>query len=381
MMKATKFIFIALAAFAASALTSCGSKTVISGTWEGGQGDTLVLCEKVPEADSIFIASAVVGEDGSFSFAVAPEYPKRLTLWFGGKSKDIFVGKDPIGVTITKREGTNRKGEAYSTFDCAVDGGRDQKILEDGAEFTLSNAFIQLGTMIMASKMSEMTDEKQIDSISRGIVMMKEAYDSVIRVYLDTTRNSVAVTYFFDDFLLKSRPFEFARDWYDSLDASVKGSVQGRNLAQKIEVASKFSVGGKPDDFTLPDPDGKDFSLSQLRGHYTIIDFWASWCGPCLAEAPNVKAIYEKHHKDGLEILGVSLDEEKSRDKWVAAIKDHGLDWHQVSSLKGWDCPVAKSFNVTGIPRMFILDPDGKIIAQDLRGEELAAKIDEIYAK
>lgn len=226
MMKATKFIFIALAAFAASALTSCGSKTVISGTWEGGQGDTLVLCEKVPEADSIFIASAVVGEDGSFSFAVAPEYPKRLTLWFGGKSKDIFVGKDPIGVTITKREGTNRKGEAYSTFDCAVDGGRDQKILEDGAEFTLSNAFIQLGTMIMASKLSEMTDEKQIDSISRGIVMMKEAYDSVIRVYLDTTRNSVAVTYFFNDFLLKSRPFEFARDWYDSLDASVKGSVQ-----------------------------------------------------------------------------------------------------------------------------------------------------------
>lgn len=94
-----------------------------------------------------------------------------------------------------------------------------------------------------------------------------------------------------------------------------------------------------------------------------------------------MKAIYEKHHKDGLEILGVSLDEEKSRDKWVAAIKDHGLDWHQVSSLKGWDCPVAKSFNVTGIPRMFILDPDGKIIAQDLRGEELAAKIDEIYAK
>lgn len=380
MMKTSKFIFSALAVVAAACASSCSHKTVVCGTWEGGQGDTVVLCEKVPDADSVFVASAVVGEDWTFSFALTPDYPKRLTICYGDNSKNIFVGSDSVKVTITSKEGTNRKGEAYTSLNCAVDGGREQKILEDSEDFNLSNAFIQLGTMIMASKLADMTDQKQIDSISRGIVMMKEAYDSIIRVHLDTTRNSVAVTYFFDDFLLKNRPFEFVQARYDSLDASVKASVQGVELGKKIEAASHFSVGGTPEDFTLPDPDGNNFSLSQLRGHYTIIDFWASWCGPCLAEAPNVKAIYEKHHKDGLEILGVSLDEEKSRDKWVEAIKENGLDWHQVSSLKGWDCPVAKSFNVTGIPRMFILDPDGKIIAQDLRGEELAAKIDELYA-
>ncbi len=380
-MKKSTLILGGLSLFAAACAVSCTPKTVICGTWEGGAGDTLVVCEKAKDADSVFVAAAPVAPDGTFSVTVKTDYPKRLTLCYGDKSKNIFAGKDSVKVTITPKSGTDKKGKAYSTFSCTVDGGRDQKILEDGEDFNFSNAFIQLGTMIMASKLADMTDQKQIDSVSRGITMMKEAYDSIIGVYLDTTRNSVAVTYFFEDFLLKNRPFEYVQTRYNDLDKAVKTCPQGVKIGQEIERASHFSVGGTPEDFTLPDPDGNNFSLSQLRGHYTIIDFWASWCGPCLAEAPNVKAIYEKHHKDGLEILGVSLDEEKSRDKWVAAIQKNGLDWHQVSSLKGWDCPVAKSFNVTGIPRMFILDPDGKIIAQDLRGEELAAKIDEIYAK
>ena len=93
-----------------------------------------------------------------------------------------------------------------------------------------------------------------------------------------------------------------------------------------------------------------------------------------------MKKIYEKYHDKGLEVLGVSLDKEGDYDKWVDAIKKHGLNWKHVSSLKGWDCPVAKQFNVTAIPRMYILDRDGKIIAQDLRGEELAKKMDEIFA-
>ena len=381
-MKTNKMILCALAAAAAVCATSCGKKTVICGTWEGGAGDTLVVCEKAKDAgDSIFVAAAPVAPDGTFSVSIRQDYPRRLTLCYAGKEKNIFAGSDSVKVTITPKEGTDRKGNAYSSFNCTVDGGRDQKILEDGEDFNFSNAFIQLGTMIMASKLADMTDQKQIDSVSRGIVMMKEAYDSIIGVYLDTTRNSVAVTYFFEDFLLKNRPFEYVQKRYADLDPAVKASAQGIKIGQEIERASHFSVGGTPEDFTLPDPEGKNISLSSLRGHYVIIDFWASWCGPCLAEAPNVKAIYEKHHKDGLEILGVSLDEEKSRDKWVEAIKKNGLNWHQVSSLKGWDCPVAKSFNVTGIPRMFILDPEGKIIAQDLRGEDLAAKIDEIYAK
>lgn len=117
--------------------------------------------------------------------------------------------------------------------------------------------------------------------------------------------------------------------------------------------------------------------LSSLRGKYVLLDFWASWCGPCLGEMPNVKHLYAKYHKKGLEIYGVSLDDKA--DKWKAAIAKHELKWNHVSSLKGWNCPVAKEYNVTGIPRMYIIDPSGRIIAQDLRGEDLANKMAELF--
>ena len=108
-----------------------------------------------------------------------------------------------------------------------------------------------------------------------------------------------------------------------------------------------------------------------------LLKIGASWCGPCLREVPNLKRIYEQYHPKGLEILGVSLD--RTYDPWVKAIKDKGLVWHHVSSLKEFEDPIARQFHVNAIPRMFILDEKGKIIAQDLRGEELANKIKELF--
>ena len=116
--------------------------------------------------------------------------------------------------------------------------------------------------------------------------------------------------------------------------------------------------------------------LTRLHRPVMLV-YWASWCGPCRAEMPNVKEIYAKHHGDGLEILGVSLDEDA--DKWQKSIEDLDIPWHHVSALKGWDCPVAAYFKVTGVPAMFIIDPDGVIVAQNLRGQELADFIDDLY--
>ncbi|MBP5278186.1 MAG: TlpA family protein disulfide reductase, partial [Prevotella sp.] len=147
--------------------------------------------------------------------------------------------------------------------------------------------------------------------------------------------------------------------------------------AEELEDMSKHMVGGIVPDFSSNTPDGKQMNLYSLRGHIVIIDFWASWCGPCLREVPNLKRIYDQYHPKGLEILGVSLD--RTYDPWVKAIKNKGLTWHHVSSLLEFDDPIAKEFHVTAIPRMFILDEKGKIIAQDLRGEDLAKKIEELY--
>lgn len=120
-------------------------------------------------------------------------------------------------------------------------------------------------------------------------------------------------------------------------------------------------------------------SLKESLGKVTIVDFWASWCGPCRKENPNVVALYKELHSKGLNIIGVSLDKEASA--WKEAIAKDNLSWTQVSNLKYWDEPIAKQYGVESIPATFILDSTGKVVAQDLRGAELRAKVLELLSK
>jgi thiol-disulfide isomerase/thioredoxin len=129
-------------------------------------------------------------------------------------------------------------------------------------------------------------------------------------------------------------------------------------------------------DIVLPSPDGTEIALSSLRGKVVLVDFWASWCGPCRKEMPNVVKAYAKFKSKGFEIYGVSLDQDK--DRWVEAIAKDGITWPQVSELKQWESQVVKQFNIQGIPYTLLLDRDGKILAKNLRGEELEAKLAEV---
>jgi peroxiredoxin len=126
-------------------------------------------------------------------------------------------------------------------------------------------------------------------------------------------------------------------------------------------------------DFTLPDANGKNISLAAYKGKYVLVDFWASWCGPCRQENPNVVRAYNKFKGKNFTILGVSLDE--NRDKWLEAVKKDALAWDQVSDLKGWQSPVVPLYSINSIPANYLLDPQGKIIASNLRGSELDAQL------
>jgi peroxiredoxin len=147
-------------------------------------------------------------------------------------------------------------------------------------------------------------------------------------------------------------------------------------LAQYKNVVS---IGQQAPDITLDSPEGKPVSLSSLRGKYVLIDFWASWCGPCRNENPNVVRMYNKFKGKNFEIFGVSLD--KSKDKWLEAIKDDGLSWVHVSDLQYWQSAGAKLYNVQGIPATFLIDPNGKVIAKNLRGQALEDKLDQVLTQ
>ncbi len=151
---------------------------------------------------------------------------------------------------------------------------------------------------------------------------------------------------------------------------------QGGGDAAGGEEPSAVKVGQVAPDFTLPDPSGKMISLSSFRGKYVLVDFWASWCGPCRQENPNVVKAYQQYKGKNFTILGVSLD--KTKDKWQEAIKADGLAWNHVSDLKFWDSAVVPLYGLNAIPTNFLLDPQGKVIASNLRGPALEAKLQEV---
>jgi peroxiredoxin len=168
---------------------------------------------------------------------------------------------------------------------------------------------------------------------------------------------------------------------FDSLSPALKTTVMGQGLKERMVAAQSTKLGEMAPVFTQNDTAGKPVSLKDFRGKYVLLDFWASWCGPCRAENPNYVKNYKIYHDKGFEMLGVSLDKEGDKQKWIDAIHKDGLSWTHVSDLKYWGNGVARLYGITAIPRNFLIDPQGKIIAIDLRGADLERKLAEVFAK
>ena len=164
-----------------------------------------------------------------------------------------------------------------------------------------------------------------------------------------------------------------------ALPEQLRASPAGKDMTEKLETAKKTGVGKMAMDFTQNDTLGIPVSLSSFRGKYVLIDFWASWCGPCRQENPNVVKAFDAYNSKGFTVLGVSLDQPTAKDKWMKAIHDDKLTWTQVSDLKYWKNDVAVQYGIQAIPQNFLIDPQGKIVGKNLRGEALNKKLAELF--
>ncbi|MDR0511180.1 MAG: redoxin domain-containing protein [Rikenellaceae bacterium] len=351
----------------------------IDGTWPGGDGQRVYLSRVAGKngRETLYenLDSTVVA-DGRFAFAGTGEIETR-TLRAAGQKQELILTDEPLEATVTNVERVVKDGSRKNFITLDIKGGHEQSVLEEANKRQSALSFMKTGLMFMMVQAKD--DAHKVDSLYKVMVRLEEEQNAEIRQFIEANIDSHAITYIIGNFIARYYPIEEVERYYGMLTERIKESYPGRQLAAKLATLKSVNVGGMAPEIKLPTPDGTLASLSSLRGKYVLLDFWASWCGPCLRETPNVKEVYAAWHSRGFEVFGVSLDEEKQREAWLAAIKKHEMPWTQVSSLKGWDCPAAKLYNVTGIPKTFLIDPQGKIIAVDLRGEELKEKIASLF--
>jgi peroxiredoxin len=362
---------IAAACLCALAACTPGYNYLVTGTWEGGDGNVVYLQREVV-TDSFATVDSVRVVDGAFRFAGRAREIERRRIVAGTVNKELILDEVPLNAVITMQ--TSAKTGKQSPH-VAISGSVEQSVFEEGKSLVLGKSFMTLGGMMMMMEVKD--DSIKLDSVYRVFETIKEAFDQQIRGFLDTTADRYASTYLISEFLVKDSPLSEVEHYYNRLTPRVKASYPGRRLGEIVNGLKSVNVGGIAPEIDLPTPDGGSIKLSSLRGKYVLVDFWASWCGPCIAEVPNVKEVYDKYHDKGFEILGVSLDDKA--DRWTDAIRRHDLNWHHVSSLNGWKCPVAVRYNVTSIPRTLLLDKEGCVIAINLRGEELGQRVASLF--
>lgn len=377
---------ILLLVSAVALLVSCNkagdNEFIITGTIKDVKDGETVVLEQQDSTGQLKPIDTVKIEKGKFVFTGTAKEPEMYLLQvkslmgkipFILENGDITVDVNKDSIQNTKVSGTYNNDE-FNNY------------RESGMKIQKKMMKFQQDNMIKMQQAQQKQDTVAMNSLRKEYSKFQEEFMKMSEDYVSAHPKAFISALIVENMFNQMVPdVAKIKAHYAKLDQSVKDTKPGKSIKKKLAeldkvatAANATSEGNAAPEFSAPNPEGKTVSLKESLGKVTIVDFWASWCKPCRAENPNVVALYNELHAKGLNIIGVSLDKEAGA--WKEAIAKDKLAWTQVSNLKWWKEPIAISYGVESIPATFILDANGKIVAKDLRGDALKAKVNELLA-
>lgn len=326
------------------------------------------------------LRDSTVVKKGTFTFKGTVKYPIQASLFLQQQSNAdrltaeeylyFYLENAKISITSTKSLGA-----------AVVNGSRSNAENQELA--ALHAPYRKVADSVTRVYNSWTAEQKKDTLLTKTLAAPMRAtqrgYDSVSRVFIANHPSSyIAMNLFKEIELGYNFNPDTAERRFTHFSKQLRESSMGVELVKVINKGKKTDIGVMAMDFAQPDTSGREVKLSDFRGQYVLVDFWASWCKPCRAENPNLLKAYNKFKSKKFTILGVSLDDADGRRAWLHAVVQDGMPWTQVSELKGFKSQAAVDYGVQAIPSNYLVSPEGKIIARNLRGEELDKKLGEI---
>lgn len=338
----------------------------ISGTVKNPQ-DGLILLQELQNNEMVTVDTIHLDSKHTFNTTLRNAEPGfyRLNL-YNNQYVNMILNDEDVEITADG---------------AAQDGVAEVKGSEDTDHFNAINAIMQdfqkevQALEVSFQEASNDQDEAKIESLRNDYMAMESQKNEALKQEIDKMDNSIAALYAVN-FLDPEKDFPFFDKLAKHFEENLPNSKYTQQFVASVNGMRTLAVGEMAPEIALPSPDGDTIALSSLRGKYVLIDFWAAWCRPCRIENPNVVRMYNKYNSKGFEVFGVSLD--RNREDWVAAIESDGLDWAQVSDLQYFNSAAARLYNIQAIPATFLIGPDGKILAKNLRGAALEEKLAEV---